>query len=144
MKKAIYSAVSFCFLFISCNNVSKNLASGCLKDTLSVKQAYSMIHHYSDSAVGHNLKDIIRFFRIDNNCLDQIASISDETTFWTGADTVTHNPVIIVETKEQGEKYPQWYLMKVIIICPPPEVPPCDTLINTGDFQELFPPAPKN
>jgi hypothetical protein len=135
MKKALY-AISFSILLLSCKNELEK-KEGCLSDTINVKKAYKMIHHYGDSAVGHNLNDIIRFFRIENSCLNELSSINGVTTFWTAADTNTNKPLIIAETWEKGETKPQWHMLKAII-CPPPPAPPCDTL-NGDDFAEFLP-----
>ena len=135
MEKALY-AISFSILLISCKNKIEKKVN-CLGDTISVKVAYKMIHHYNDTSVGHNLSDIIRFFRVDNSCLHELASVEGETTYWTAADTNTNKAVIIAETWEKGKTKPQWHMLKAII-CPPPPAPPCDTL-NSGDFADFLP-----
>ena len=136
MKKALY-AISFSILLISCKNELKK-SGVCISDTINVKVAYKMIHHFSDSAVGHSLSDIIRFFRIDNSCLNDLTSMDGVTTFWTAADTNTNKTLIIAETWEKSKTKPQWHMLKAII-CPPPPAPPCDTLNGGGDFSELIP-----
>jgi hypothetical protein len=140
MRRASYGAILLGVLLTSCAKTGSKKAS-CINDTISVFAAYRMIHHYGDTTVGHGLSDIIRHFRIDNNCLSALMIAADETTFWTGADTITHMPLIIIETKQSGNP-PHWFAMKGIPLCPPPTTPPCDTLRNIGDFADMFPLPP--
>ena len=92
-----------------------------------------MIHHYADSLVAKGPSDIIRNFKITNNCLANIIASSDETTFWTAADTVNDKALIIAQVKAAGAPS-QFYMLKGIPLCPPPTTPPCDTLFSMNDF----------
>ena len=141
MRTVFFCAISIGVLLMSCAKLN-NKAGGCPYDTINVFAAYRMIHHYGDSLVGKSASQIIRHFRIDNNCLANIVASSDEATFWTAADTVTNAPLIIIETKGGGKQHPSFYMMKGIPLCPPPTTPPCDTLINSGDFEQMFPLPP--
>jgi len=139
MTRAYYGVILLGVLLTSCVKIEDKKAS-CQTDTISVFAAYRMIHHYGDTSVSHNLSNLVRRFRLDNICLQAMIGSSDQTSFWTGADTITNMPLVVIQTKSTGSTA-QWYVIKNPI-CPPPVTPPCDTLINTGDFAGMFPLPP--
>jgi hypothetical protein len=139
MTRVFSGAILLGVLFTSCAKIQKKNAS-CQTDTISVFAAYRMIHHYSDTSVSHAAANIVRRFRLDNICLQGMIGSSEETSFWTGADTVTNAPLMIIETKSSGGS-PQWYVIKNPL-CPPPTTPPCDTLLSNNDFAAMFPLPP--
>jgi len=139
MLRVICGAILSGVLLTSCARFEDKKFS-CQVDTISVFAAYRMIHHYGDTSVSHDLAHILRRFRIDNMCLQAMMASSEQTSFWTGADTTTSAPVMVIETKSTGNA-PKWYVIKNPL-CPPPTTPPCDTLLNSEDFAQMFPLPP--
>src|SRR3982751_757631 len=114
MRTTFFFAISTGVLLASCGKVINNKNNiSCPYDTISKSAAYRMIHHYADSLVAKGPSDIIRNFKITNNCLANIIASSDETTFWTAADTVNHKALIIAQVKAAGAPS-QFYMLKGI------------------------------
>jgi hypothetical protein len=139
MARSFSGGILLVILLASCAKIEDKKAS-CQMDTISVFAAYRMIHHYGDTSVSHVTSNIVRRFRLDNICLQSMIGKAEETSFWTGADTITNAPLMVIETKTTGAS-PQWYVIKNPL-CPPPTTPPCDTLLSNSDFAAMFPLPP--
>jgi hypothetical protein len=125
---AMFAGAGICFS--SCGVTS---GGGVPLDSLTLHQAHAMIHHYGDSIVWGRKEGRIRYINVNQAVMEKLSEAAP-VMIWMAADTVTHQPLIIYETKGGGKQH--WYA-QMKGICPPPTTPPCDTTGSGTEFVDL-------